>query len=110
MELVLDDFYSVKSSINCPIRPLLTSHIDTVIRSLLPGWTTLTWSTMNIDAFLHRVQGSVEALRVIVTRVEEILKERVYGNLEAIKGMSLFDMGLATSRTLVSINYLIMHC
>ena len=108
LELVLEDFYSVKASINPSVQPLLTPHIDAVVRSLLPGWTTLTWSTMNIDAFLHRAQASVKALEVIVSSVNDILQERVYGTLQLIKEMSLFDIGLATSRMWVSriISYL----
>lgn len=82
--------------------PLLTSHMDTVVRSFLPGWTTLTWTTMNIDAFLHRMEGSVGEFKAVVTTVMDVLKEGVYGSLETIRKMSLFDVELAASRMWVS--------
>ena len=98
LEYVLEDYYSTKSSIDPALLPLLTPHIDVVDRSFLPGWTTLTWSTMNIDAFVHRVEGSVGVFKAMVSRVKEILKVNVYDSLKAIEEMSLFDVDLATSR------------
>lgn len=102
MEYVLEDYYSLVSSIDPALFPLMTPHMDVVVRSFLPGWTTLTWNTMNIDAFLHRVQGSVALFKVMVTRVGGILKEKVYGTLQVMEEMSLFDVSLAASRMWVS--------
>lgn len=98
LEYVLEDYYSIKSSLDPAILPLMGAHLAVVVRSFLPGWTTLTWSTMNIDAFLHRVEGSVATFKAMVTSVMEILKEKVYGSLDAIRKMSLFDADLAASR------------
>lgn len=105
LELVLGDYYSVKSSIDPSIQSLMTPHLEVVLRSLLPGWTTLTWNTMNIDAFLHHVQSCIKTLEVMATRVSSILKEKVYGTITLITEMTLFDVGLATSRTWVSIRH-----
>ena len=102
LEYVLEDYYSIKSSIDPALLPLLAPHMDVVDRSFLPGWTTLTWSTMNIDAFLHRVEGSVGVFKSTVSRMKEILKKNVFDSLKAIKEMSLFDVELATSRMWVS--------
>lgn len=98
LEYVLEDYYSTKSSLDPAVVPLLSSHMEAVVRHFLPGWTTLTWSTMNIDAFLHRVEGSVGSFKAMVTSVMDILREKVYGNLDAIRSMSLFDADLASSR------------
>ena len=102
LEYVLEDFYSVQRSIDPPLRLLMSAHVDSVVRSLLPGWTTLTWSTMNIDVFLHRVQSSVASLRELAERVNTVLKDRVYGVIPLIETTDLFDLQLATSRSWVS--------
>lgn len=98
LEYVLEDYYSTKSSLDPAILPLMTTHLDTVVRTFLPGWTTLTWSTMNIDAFLHRVESSVGTFKAMVTTMMDILREKVYGSLDIIRRMSLFDVDLAVSR------------
>ena len=102
LEYVLEDYYTTKSSLDSAIAPLMNAHMEMVVRTFLPGWTTLTWSTMNIDAFLHKVEGSVEVFKATVTKVMEILREKVYGSLDMIRKMSLFDTDLAESRMWVS--------
>lgn len=103
LEYVLNDYYSTKSSLDPALMPLLTSHMDTVVRTFLPGWTSLTWSTVNIDAFLHRAESSVGSFKAMVNSIMGILKEKVYGNLSIIGNMSLFDVHLAVSRMWVRI-------
>jgi len=61
---------------------------------------------MNIDAFLHKTQASVEALHSLAVRVNNILKTDVYDNMNSIKAMTLFDSALATSRMWVSCFFL----
>ena len=98
LEHVLEDFYSVQNSIDPPLQPLFVPHVDSVVRSLLPGWMTLTWNTMNIDVFLHRVQTSIASLRELTGRVNAVLRDRVYGVLPLIEKTSLYDLQLAMSR------------
>ena len=76
----------------------MSPHVDAVVRSFLPGWTTLTWNTMNIDVFLHRVRTSVASLKDLADRINTLLRDKVYGVLPLIEAMSLFDLKLATSR------------
>jgi len=71
-------------------------------RSLLPGWTTLTWSTLNIDAFLHRVQASVSSLLSLVERMGDILRGTIHRILGEMERASLFDVELATGRVWVN--------
>ena len=108
LDHLLREYHSTKDSIDPYILPLMSPHIDSAVRCLLPGWTTLTWNTMNIDAFLHRAQTSIDVLRELTTKVNSILQKDVYGCMNAIKKMSLFDVTLATSRMWVSTEHLRM--
>ena len=103
LEYALEDYYNAKSSLDPALLPLFSPHMEVVVRTVLPGWTTLTWSTMNIDAFLHRVEGSVGEFKAMVGSVMGVLKEKVYGSLDTIRKMSLFDVDLATSRMWVGV-------
>lgn len=104
LEDVLEDFYSVQKSIDPPLRPLMAPHVDSVVRNLLPGWTTLTWNTMNIDVFLHNVRSSVASLKKLTDQVNVVMRDKVYGVLPLIEKTSLFDVRLAASRPWVRWN------
>ena len=39
-------------------RPLLSPHLDDLERRLQPGMYILTWTSMNIDGYLHRIHGA----------------------------------------------------
>ncbi len=98
LEHILDQFYTIQASINPFIKPLLVPTIEGCVRVFLPGWTTLTWGLLNIDAFLHTVRGSVSSLGGLVRKVNEALEEHIHAPLEEIANNSLFDLNLATSK------------
>ncbi len=67
-------------------------------RFFLPGWTTLTWSTLNIDAFLHQAEASVHLLRTTVDQSNSIVTDRVYPVFDNISNTILIDKTIITSR------------
>ena len=71
-------------------------------RLFLPGWTTLTWNMLNIDAFLHQIDTAATMLSSVVQETATILQWRVYGVIDSIRATSLYDEQLATSRPWVS--------
>lgn len=38
-------------------KPLLRPHLEDLERKVAPGLTTLTWTSMNVDGYLHRFRG-----------------------------------------------------
>lgn len=66
-------------------------------RSLMPGWSTLTWTTLNIDVFQYRVQATTASLRALVDSTHHILEASVNRALQRIKETSLFDATLASA-------------
>ena len=69
-----------------------------VPRCLLPGCSTITWSTLNIDAYLHQATSAVASFQTTVSRIRSILDDHVYSVLRDIAKSSLYDVELATSR------------
>ncbi|KAL5457324.1 hypothetical protein EMCRGX_G034572 [Ephydatia muelleri] len=97
LEHMLRDFYSTVNSIDPAIRPLFDAHVESALRSLMPGWSTLTWTTLNIDVFQYRVQATTASLRALVDSTHHILEASVNRALQRIKETSLFDATLASA-------------
>lgn len=98
LEHALHHFYTIQASIDPLIKPLLVPTIEGCVRSFLPGWTTLTWGLLNIDAFLHTATGAVASLEGTVRKVSEELTQHIHTPLKEIANRTLFDLDLATSK------------
>ena len=76
---------------------LLTPHMDSVLHYLQPGVSTLNWSSMNIDAYLHQVHSANARLKDVVDSVKEVVSEGIEKKIEEIRRVILFDKKLATA-------------
>ncbi|RDD45872.1 Dynein heavy chain 5, axonemal [Trichoplax sp. H2] len=92
LEAVLHEFKRVCQDIPLPLQPLFEKHTETVMRYLLPGLSTVTWNSMNIDAYLHHIHTSTNHLKEIVVKVNNILISRVDCGIASVKNAILFDM------------------
>ncbi|SCU69962.1 Cytoplasmic dynein 2 heavy chain (DYNC2H1), putative [Trypanosoma equiperdum] len=85
---------STRSKIVGVTRPLLQPNLDALDAVFLPGETTLTWSSLNVDTYLERVQKAIEDLDILVTKVNDIIQHRIQVNLKLIAStllVNLFD-------------------
>ena len=85
---------------------MYTNTQSTVYRYYLPGWTTLTWVTLNIDPFLHQLSAATSSLQSLVQTTNNILNIRIYPTLDSICHLSLIDFELITSKLWVNFNTL----
>ena len=81
-------------------------------RFYLPGWTTLTWSSLNIDPYLHLLEMSTKLLQSSIERCNDVLSSRVYPLINDITHIKLINIDLATSKVWVSndIHLLCVYC
>ena len=98
LELVLRDYYKVCQDVPPPLHKLLTPHMESVLHYLQPGVSTLNWSSMNIDAYLHQVHSANARLKEVVDSVKEVVSEGIEKKIDEIRRVVLFDKTLATSR------------
>lgn len=73
-------------------RPLLSPHLDDLERRLQPGMYILTWTSMNIDGYLHRIHAGLSKLEQLVTSINHMVESRVESNLKAISKTALVDL------------------
>ena len=72
--------------------------MDSVLHYLQPGVSTLNWSSMNIDAYLHQVHSANARLKEVVDCVKEVVSEDIEKKIEEIGRVILFDKKLATAK------------
>jgi dynein heavy chain len=73
-------------------RSLLAPHIDDLERRLRPGICSLTWTSMNIDGFLHHVHQGLSKLDQLIININDIMENRIENNLKALSKTILVDL------------------
>ena len=61
-------------------------------RRLEPGFTTLTWTSMNIDGFLHAMYSGVSALEDLIGKVKDLVDNRIERNLRKVANIALVEL------------------
>ncbi|CAD7698753.1 unnamed protein product [Ostreobium quekettii] len=82
----------VMSQIQPVVKPLLKPHLDDLERKLSPGMYSLTWTSMNIDGYLHRVHQGLARLEELVRKINDLVQNRVEANLKAISKTVMVDL------------------
>jgi dynein heavy chain len=71
---------------------LLKPHVDDLNYKLRPGMVTLTWTSMNIDGYLHHVHSGLQQLEQLVIGINDIIENRIENNLKLISKVLLVEM------------------
>ena len=92
LTFVLHRYEQVLERIIPTVVGLLKPHVADMERKLQPGMTTLTWTSMNIDGFLHSIQTGVANLAELVDKVHDLVNNRIDRNLKQVSNMVLVDL------------------
>ncbi len=65
----LDEYNHMLSRLSPTMKKLMAAHLDEFERIFKPGMTSLTWLSMNIDAYLHKVQTTMHKLNELISAV-----------------------------------------
>ena len=80
--------------------PLLKPHIADMEYRLRPGMITLTWTSMNIDAYKHHVFSGLKRLEELVMAINDVVENRIEKNLKIVSKTMLVDLPIDKSFTL----------
>merc|ERR1712166_1619886 len=79
---------------------LLQPHINDLEYRLRPGMITLTWTSMNIDAFVNNVRNGMHHLEILIRNVNDVIEHRLEKSLKAVSKSLLVELPAGASFTL----------
>lgn len=82
----------VMNSMRSILKPLLKPHIDDLEKKLAPGLTVLSWMSLNIDGFIHLLTHAISRFEELVSKINDMLSNRVEKNLDLISRMLLINL------------------
>ena len=88
----LTEYARITSAIIPVTASLLKPHIHDLEYKLRPGMVTLTWTSMNIDAYLTHVQNGLRRLEELVHNINDVIENRVENNLKVVSKAKFVDL------------------
>jgi len=82
------------------IRPMLKMHLDDLDQKISPGMIMLTWQSMNIDGYLHKIHYGLSKFEDLVSKINDLIENRVELNLKIISKTLLVDIKSESTFTL----------
>lgn len=92
LSYVLKEYDRITSRIIPIVRAMIRPHLEDLERKIQPGMTVLTWTSMNIDAYLHRVHSGLGKLEELVMKTNDIIENRIEKNLKIVSKTLLVDL------------------
>jgi len=82
------------------IRPMLKMHLDDLDQKISPGMIMLTWQSMNIDSYLHKIHYGLSKFEDLISKINDLIENRVELNLKTISRTLLVDIKSESTFTL----------
>ncbi|KIZ06068.1 Dynein gamma chain, flagellar outer arm [Monoraphidium neglectum] len=101
---VVREYEAVMAKVPPVFKPLLRPHLEDMERKVAPGMFVLTWTSMNIDGYLHRFKQGLARLEELVRKLTDLVTHRVEANLDAIRSTLLVDLPADRSFTYEEFN------
>ncbi|XP_056617792.1 dynein axonemal heavy chain 5 isoform X2 [Triplophysa dalaica] len=77
LQLMVTENSRVRSKIQPAFEQLLMPHVAKVDKAILPGLTTLNWTSLNIEKYLDRITAALEELDLLLHRVNDMVEFRI---------------------------------
>ena len=100
LHYLLKEYDRIVSRILPVTSELLRPHINDLEYKLRPGMVTLTWTSMNIDAYKHHFHTGLTKLEELVINMNDVVENRIEKNLRIISKTLLVDLPRDASFTL----------
>ena len=88
----LKEYDRVTSKIIPVTEDLLAPHLLDLEYKIRPGMITLTWTSMNIDAYKQHVHMGLQRLEELINNINDIIENRIEKNLKLISQSILVNL------------------
>jgi len=92
LQFVLKEYDRIVNKIRPNTKSLLVPHLEDLEYKLRPGMVTLTWTSMNIDGYLHHVHQGLAKLEQLIININDIMENRIENNLKALSKTVLVNL------------------
>ena len=70
----------------------MNPHTDKVDKAIEPGINKLTWTSINIDAYMQSVYDALSKLELLIDRVNDLVEFRIEAVLHEMANMTLCEL------------------
>lgn len=95
----LTEYDKVVSKVIPVTAMVLRPHFRDMEYKLRPGMITLTWTSMNIDAYKQHIHSGLKKLEELVANINDIIENRIEKNLKIVSKTLLVDLPDSNSFT-----------
>lgn len=88
----LSEYDKVVSNVIPVTAMVLRPHFRDMEYKLRPGMITLTWTSMNIDAYKQHIHTGLRKLEELVANINDIIENRIEKNLKIVSKTLLVDL------------------
>lgn len=81
---LLREYDRITSRILPVTSALMEPHIRDLDMRVRPGMTTLTWTSMNIDGYVHSVSAALKRLDDLISKANDIIENRIEKNIKVV--------------------------
>ena len=92
LNYLLREYTRILGKVKHITKDILKPHTEDLEFKLRPGMLTLTWTSMNIDAFLKHVHQGLGKLEQLIININDIIENRIENNLKSISKVLLVDL------------------
>lgn len=96
----ISEYERVMKGIMPIAEPLLKPHLAELERVIQPGMLSLTWTSMNIEAYLHAFHAELMRFDDLVAKVKDIVENRLLRNLDTVRRLQLITLPVDESFSL----------
>ena len=100
LHYALNEYERVAQLVIPVTNALLKPHMNDMEYKLRPGMITLTWTSMNIDAYKHHVHTGLQRLEELVININDLIENRIEKNLKTVSKSLLVSLPADESFTL----------
>ncbi|XP_051576060.1 dynein axonemal heavy chain 5 [Myxocyprinus asiaticus] len=89
LQLMLMENARVRSKIQPAFEQLLMPHVAKVDDAILPGLTSLNWTSLNIEKYLNHISAALDDLELVLQRVNDLVEFRIDAVLQEMSTTTL---------------------